>query len=160
MKTAAAQRLGLKLNIPTGLALVDQTQLAGIIRQQLEASPPLSNAEPIVPERTLGIYARRGIRRGIYVQNGLPRSLLLQVAAHEFAHAWQGENCPLLQDPLVREGFAEWVAYTLVGVFGQAQMQERMQSRPDLYGQGLRWALKVAAQDGAAAVIQACRMSN
>jgi hypothetical protein len=44
------------------------------------------------PERTLGIYARRGMRRGIYVQTGLPRMLFLQVAAHEYAHAWQGET--------------------------------------------------------------------
>jgi len=160
MKTAAAQSLGLTLNIPTGLALVDRTQLAEIIHQQVEISPPLPDAEPIDPERTLGIYTRRGLRRGIYVQNGLPRSLLLQVAAHEFAHAWQGENCPLLQNSLVREGFAEWVAYTLLGEFGQKQMQHRMHSRPDLYGQGLRWALNVATQDGAVGVIQACRESN
>jgi hypothetical protein len=160
MKTAAAQSLGLTLNVPTGLALVDRTQLAEIIHQQVEVSPPLPDAEPIDPERTLGIYTRRGLRRGIYVQNGLPRSLLLQVAAHEFAHAWQGENCPLLQNSLVREGFAEWVAYTLLGEFGQKQMQQRMHSRPDLYGQGLRWALNVAAQDGAVGVIQACRVSN
>lgn len=152
--------LGLALNVPTGLALVDRTQLADIICQQAEH---LSNhiVQPSLdPENTLGIYARRGLRRGIYIQNGLPRTLLLQIAAHEFAHAWQGENCPLLRDPLMREGFAEWVAYKLLGAYGFTAQQKLMSSRNDLYGKGLSWALDLERVSGIQAVIMACRKAD
>ena len=108
-------------------------------------------------ERTLGLYARRGMRRGIYIQTGLPRMLFLQVAAHEYAHAWQGENSPTLRDGLVHEGFAEWVAYRLIGLYGYDRAQERMLARQDIYGQGLRWALDEEAAHGMQGVIEACR---
>ena len=98
VKTVVAQSLGLSLNIPTGLALVDCDQLAEIILKQSNGSLTLE------VERTMGVYARRGMRCDIYAQIGLPRPLFLQVTAHEYAHAWQGENCPLLRDTLVLEG--------------------------------------------------------
>ena len=148
------QRLGLRLNIPTGLALVDRNQLAEIIRQQS------NGPEQLDPERTLGVYARRGIRRGIYIQTGLPRTLLLQIAAHEFAHAWQGENYPLLRNPLIHEGFAEWLAYQVLGFYGYTHQQARMRSRRDLYGQGLKWALDVESARGLAGLIEACQTTN
>jgi hypothetical protein len=152
----AASALGLNLNIPTGLALVDRLQLATIIRQHHHDEP---SDDALDPERTLGLYARRGIKRGIYVQSGLPRPLIYQIAAHEFAHAWQGENCPLLQNPLAREGFAEWLAYTLLGQQGLVQQQHRMAARIDLYGQGLRWAQQITTQQGLPGLIAACRQA-
>ena len=178
MKAAVAKVLGLQLNIPTGLALVDRNQLAQIITTVLsdaahngaeEAAsddpgaelPQIADAEQI--QRTLGIYTRKGIRRGIYVQTGLPRLLFLQVAAHEYAHAWQGENCPLLagsssaEDKVIHEGFAEWVAYKVLGHYGYRRGQERMFKRTDLYGDGLRWALEAETRCGTQAVLDACR---
>jgi hypothetical protein len=150
MKNAALNLLGLSLNIPTGLALVDRNQLAEII--QMQGDDGLAHD----PRNTLGIYTRRGTRRGVYIQSGLPRLLMVQVAAHEFAHAWQGENCPLQHEPLVHEGFAEWVAYKILGYFRLPHRQERMLARTDLYGQGLKWALDLEAGQGAAGVIAAC----
>jgi hypothetical protein len=158
MKAVAADLLELRLNIPTGLALVDQNQLAEIIfQQQARENGAASGNEELDPQRTLGIYARRGMRRGIYLQTGLPRVLFLQVAAHEYAHAWQGENSPLLRNRLVHEGFAEWVAYSILGRYGYLRSQERMRSRSDVYGQGLKWALETEARLGAPGVIEACR---
>jgi len=175
MKATVVKRLELSLNVPTGLALVDRNQLRDVIHQQLQsagtggantarvAAGPISTepigAQELDPERTLGIYARRGMRRGIYIQTGLPRMLFLQVAAHEYAHAWQGENCPVLSDPLVHEGFAEWIAYHVMGYYGYAQGQERMLARQDIYGRGLRWALDIEANHSASGVILACRRS-
>ena len=156
IKAVANQTLGLHLNIPTGLALVDRLQLAEIIRQQSQAENNRAATEDLDPNKTLGIYTRRGIRRGIYVQTGLPRTLVLQIAAHEFAHAWQGENCPLLRDPVVHEGFAEWVAYQILGHYGYSQQQNHMRSRPDIYGTGLSWALNLESKEGARGVINAC----
>ena len=99
MKEVVFNQLGFELNIPTGLALVDRNQLKEVIRLQTdEKQEQAAGHQDLDPERTLGVYARRGMRRGIYIQTGLPRMLFLQVAAHEYAHAWQGENCPILRD--------------------------------------------------------------
>jgi hypothetical protein len=155
MKTTVRNILGLHLNIPTGLALVDRDQLEGIIHKQIQNHPHAAGEELLDPHKTLGIYTRRGIRRGIYVQNGLPRTLLLQIAAHEFAHAWQGENCPLLRDLTIREGFAEWVSYKVLEAYGFTQQQERIKKRTDVYGTGLNWALALEKETGSAGVIDA-----
>lgn len=159
MKNLVVSRLGLVLNIPTGLALVDRNQIGGVISQQNQAAEAvnLQGQTSLDPLRTLGLYARRGMRRGIYVQTGLPRLLFLQVAAHEYAHAWQGENCPVLKDLLIHEGFAEWVAYHVIGYYGYQRGQQRMLARDDLYGAGLRWALEVENHAGTVGVIDACQ---
>jgi hypothetical protein len=108
----------------------------------------------------MGIYARRGMKRGIYVQTGLPRLLFLQVASHEFAHAWQGENCPLLRDARLHEGFAEWVAYRVLGHYGYYDQMTHMKARDDIYGQGLQWVLDLESKVGEAGVIEACRKTR
>ncbi len=165
MKGVVAQILGLHLNVPTGLALVDRNQLANVIKKQrdkmrVSGTDPYSSTQDLDPQQTLGLYARQGMRRGIYVQTGLPRMLFLQVAAHEYAHAWQGENCPILREQLVHEGFAEWIAYRVLGHYNYRQGQERMREREDIYGQGLRWALELEKKQGAAGIIAACRNST
>jgi hypothetical protein len=164
VKQLIEHRLGLKLNVPTGLALVDRNQLREVIRQQNEGhngnndSRQLGN-DVLDPEHTQGIYARRGIRRGIYIQTGLPRMLFLQIASHEYAHAWQGENCPLLSDSLLHEGFAEWVAFHVMGYYRYTKGQERMLTREDNYGRGLRWTLDLEAKLGERGVIETYRRS-
>ena len=158
MKEVVFSQLGFELNIPTGLALVDRNQLKEVIRLQTDGKQEqAAGHQDLDPERTLGVYARRGMRRGIYIQTGLPRMLFLQVAAHEYAHAWQGENCPILRDKLVHEGFAEWVAYHMIGYYGYHNSQERMLARQDSYGQGLNWALSLEQSQGAQTVVNACR---
>jgi hypothetical protein len=66
----------------------------------------------------------------------------------------------LLNDTLVHEGFAEWVAYKVLGYYGYNDQMTRMQARDDIYGQGLHWALGVEVQAGAVGVIEACRRSR
>lgn len=199
MKTVVEERLGLKLNIPTGLVLVDRDGIERVIRRQDTASglinsrghrmsgrvtdlhpdeqvmnpvpygqapkgnsvPPLNGQviSPSLPDpnRTLGLYARHGMRRGIYIQTGLPRLLFLQVAAHEYAHAWQGENSPLIKGTRLHEGFAEWVAYHAIGYYGYSRGQERMLKRDDVYGDGLRWVLQIERQLGVVGLIETCQ---
>ena len=166
MRALAAGRLGLRLNIPTGLALVDRSQLRQVIHRQTapdSTGPSVSTLDDFTStledevQRTLGLYARRGMRRGIYIQTGLPRLLFLQVAAHEYAHAWQGENCPILHAGLAYEGFAEWAAYQVLVFYGYRRGQQRMLARQDLYGQGLRWALDEEARHGVQGLLAACR---
>lgn len=143
----------LQLNVPTSLSLVDRNQLAEVMQSQ-----NTTLLEP--PERTLGIYARRGIKRGIYVQTGLPRSLFIQICAHELMHAWQGENCPLLHNPLVREGLAEWAAFRVLEALGEKRQSSIMLQRTDVYGQGLRWALQQETKAGWQSLLDACRQTE
>lgn len=156
LKSIISVHLGLQLNIPTSMALVDRNQLADIINKQTQLQTNNNGNENLDPQKTLGIYTRRGIRRGIYIQTGLPRTLLIQIAAHEFAHAWQAENCPLISEQLVHEGFAEWVSFRTLGYYGYTQQQNQMIQRTDIYGRGLNWALQVEAQSGIQGVINTC----
>ena len=144
--------LGLSLNVPTSLTLVEPDELDAVLRDMGE--DPTSGGE------TLGVYTRRGRRRGIYAVAGLPRLLLLQVAAHELAHAWQMESAPLLRDPVLREGFAEWVAYRVLLALGEGEAAERMLAREDTYGQGVRRLLEIERQVGVQGVIEWCRRAR
>ena len=146
------EQLGLSLNVPTGLTLVGPEELAAVLAEMGE--DPHSGGE------TLGVYTRRGRRRGIYAVSGLPRLLLLQVAAHEFAHAWQMESAPLLRDPLLREGFAEWVAYRVLQALGEGEAAERIIARDDTYGQGARRLLDIERQVGPRGVIEWLRLAR
>jgi len=160
IKKAANQQLGIQLNIPTGLALVDRNQLSEVIRSQMENGQSDRSEElELDPQQTLGLYARRGMWRGIYIQTGLPPLLFLQVAAHEFGHAWQLENCPLMRNRLAHEGFAEWVSYHVLGYYGYTLGQKRMQARQDIYGRGLAWALEIESSQGMSGVLEVCRRS-
>lgn len=157
VKAILRDRLEIKLNIPTGLILVDRDQLRDVFLQQ-RAEDNLEEDGSISFSQILGVYVRRGMRRGIYIQTGLPKATFSQVAAHELAHAWQGENCPTLENRLIHEGFAEWVAFQVAGSMGYSRIQAQMLKRDDIYGEGLRWALEVEKQHGAKSVLDACRM--
>lgn len=158
IKARLSSNPGIKLNIPTGLFLVGQDQLYEILRQHPAYSKRgvMGAPEQGSPE-LLGIYLRHGMKRGIYILTGLPRRLFIQTAAHEYAHAWQGENCPTLSSELIQEGFAEWIAYRAVRMFGYPGGLEQMLKRQDIYGEGLRWALNYEEREGAQAVLAACR---
>lgn len=100
-----------------------------------------------------GIYVREGPQRTIYVQNGLPRILMVQVIAHEWAHAWQMETCPHVRDPLEIEGFAEWVAYKVLQAMGAVKKMALMTARTDLYGQALNRMLARETRAGIRGVL-------
>lgn len=141
--------LGLALNVPTSFALVDRTQLQAAVAQA-------GLSEEASTNRTFGLFVREGRKRVIYAQCGLPQILMLQVMAHEYAHAWQGENCPLLRNALVREGFAEWLAYKVLSAMGATKKMALMTQRDDVYGQGLRALLAVEQREGVLGVLRRC----
>jgi len=146
------RQLGLTLNVPTEFKLVDRNRLQELVAYQ----DPQGGDGTSDMDKTLGLYVRRGRRRGMYVEYGLPQILLVQVIAHEYAHAWQGENCPLLRDPLIREGFAEWVAYKVLGTLGASKKMAIMEARPGLYGDGLRRLLELERAGGVVGVLADC----
>lgn len=145
-----ARTLGLQLSVPPTLNLVDRGQMLALLAQT-------RGDDADRPELVFGLFVRRGRRRAIYLEFGLPQILMIQVLAHELAHAWQGENCPLLRDPLFREGFAEWVACRVLLALGAVKKAALMQQRSDLYGQGLQLMLAVERQAGTAGVLHACQ---
>ncbi|MEW5718503.1 MAG: zinc-binding protein [Chloroflexota bacterium] len=142
--------LGLRLNVHPRLMLVDHARLGELARHAVAENGHDS-------AKTLGLFARMGRKRVVYVQEFLPRILLIQVAAHEFAHAWQGENAPLLRDPVWREGFAEWVAYHALTRLDAPKKAAQMIQRRDVYGEGLRRVLEAEKQKGIDGVLQECR---
>lgn len=148
-----AGRLGLHLRIGADLTLADSHHL----RQLAEQMRP---EERIPPEQVIGLFIRKGRRRVMYVLSGLPQILFIQTVAHEWAHAWQGENCPLLKDPRVYEGFAEWVAYHTLLALGAVKAAARLAQRQGLYGDGLRDLLAREQTSGAPAVLAFCRQSE
>jgi hypothetical protein len=142
--------LGLRLNVRPRLMLVDRARLVELARHAAAESGHDS-------AKALGLFMRIGRQRIIYLQEFLPRILLIQVTAHELAHAWQSENAPLLRNPLVREGFAEWVAYHALTRLDARKKVAQMLQRRDDYGEGLRQLLDIEKQHGIAGVVQYCR---
>ena len=142
--------LGLRLNLRPQLMLVDHARLVELAR--IAAHENGHDAD-----RVLGLFVRQGRKRFIYLQEQLPRILLIQIVAHEFAHAWQGEQAPLLADNVLREGFAEWVAYHMLQELGAQKKAAQMLQRRDVYGQGLHDMLTLERQQSAAGVLKFIR---
>lgn len=145
-----ANSLRMELNIRPRLVLVDHARLA-----ELSRSPAAGNRH--CSGDVLGLFVHQGQKRFIYLQELLPRGLLIRIASHEYAHAWQGEQCPLLNDPIVREGFAEWAAYHAVVEIDGKDKGEQMLRRRDHYGVGLRRMLDIERQHGVTGVLDCCR---
>lgn len=150
---ALERSLGLTLNMRPQLMLVDHARLVELARAAAR-----ENGHDA--ERVLGLFVRQGRKRFIYLQEQLPRILLIQVVAHEFAHAWQGEQAPLLADNVLREGFAEWVAYKMLQELGAQKKAAQMLQRQDVYGQGLRYWLKIEQRTDADSVLRQARQSR
>ncbi len=83
----------------------------------------------------------------IRILTGLPRDVFRSVGAHELAHDWMSEELPHLMDkPEIREGFAEFVAWSFSKAEDNKRMMEYTERRTDdVYGGGFR---KVRAMMG------------
>jgi hypothetical protein len=147
------EQLGLGLNVGTEFTLVDHQHL-----QRLATEAPTSSQDD--PSKVIGLFARKGRKRVMYLLYGLPRILFIQVVAHEWGHAWHRENCPLLNSLLICEGFAEWVAYKTMHTLGATKKAALMEQRDGLYGEGLRKMLAVERQRGVTGVLDFCRRSE
>lgn len=143
---AVAAQLGLRLRVGVEFRLIDAPTMA-----QVRAGGQSGHA---ADERTLGLYMRQGRLRAIYMLYGLPKLLFRTVVAHEYAHAWQGETCPLLDDDGLREGFAEWVAYRHLLYLGCTRAAERMLTSSHPYRPLMEQVLAIEARVGPAGVLQ------
>ncbi|HEY73026.1 MAG TPA: protein DA1 [Thermoflexia bacterium] len=149
----ATDQLGLGLNVGTEFTLVDHQHL-----QRLATEAPAGPHDDA--GKVIGLFTRKGRQRVMYLLYGLPQILFIQVAAHEWGHAWHRENCPLLDDLLLCEGFAEWVAHKALQTLGATRQATLMEQRDGLYGEGLRKMLSLERQRGISGVLDFCRRSE
>lgn len=142
-----AGKIGLKYRHRVAFHFSDANEIASLQGTVFTATPEFD-------ERTLGIFRREGEDFRIYVEGHLPRVMTTAVLTHEMAHAWQAENCPQDQSPMVKEGFAEWVAYCAVKELGERRYLERMKERTDIYGRGLHRMLELESRLGARGLLR------
>lgn len=142
---ALVSQLGLRLQIGVEFRLVDAPTLAQVRAGAEDGHDPA--------EKTLGLYQRQGRLRAIYMLYALPRLTFRTVVAHEYAHAWQGETCPLLEDDGLREGFAEWVAYRHLLYLGCTKAAQRMLTSQHPYRPLLEQVLEIERRAGPAGVV-------
>ncbi|MCG8348777.1 MAG: protein DA1 [Chloroflexales bacterium] len=141
------KQLGLTLNVGVAFRLVDAPTLQAFRTQGSELQPDDVRS-------TLGLYQRQGHLRIIYLLYGLPLLIFRTTVAHEYAHAWQGEHCPLLEDNMLREGFAEWVAYHHLKWLGCTKVARRMLYSQHPYRPALEHVLSLEQRLGIQGVIE------
>lgn len=149
---AVVAQLGLSLRVGVEFRLVDAPTLSRIRAD--------GNGGHASDEKTLGLYQRDGRLRAIYLLYGLPKLLFRTVVAHEYAHAWQGETCPLLDDEQLREGFAEWVAYRHLLYLGSTKAAQRMLESAHPYRPFLEYMLALDKRVGPGGVIAHVRAAG
>ncbi|MEQ8172320.1 MAG: hypothetical protein ABRQ38_25780 [Candidatus Eremiobacterota bacterium] len=93
----------------------------------------IAHDEKLADAAIAGLYWRQKI----YIQYGLSTSRIYEVMAHEFTHAWQQYNCPLDQEKLLIEGFAEWIAYKYSQ--GRTSGASFTNKGNTVYGKGLKF---------------------
>jgi hypothetical protein len=171
VKAALSRQIGMSLREPCQLKLVSRDQIVSLV----DSSLPY-NLDAGSRGRCFGLFMRQGAHRAIYIESGLPQIVLLEVLAHEYAHAWQSENChtgdrghrqsptptpasgyPRPPIPDIQEGFAEWVAYKLLQHWGCRRRSDRMLRRDDLYGRGLKLVLAWETEGGVPEVFRRVR---
>lgn len=143
------RELGLRVHRRPGFGLYSHADMQ---RLQAVLSQTRSGAGHL-----LGVYAKLGAHREIAVETGLPRLLMIKVVAHEYGHAWQGENCPFLTDGQLLEGFCEWVAYKVMGAVGAVSVQTRQLTAQGFYGDALRRIATLEGEGGVEAVLRSVR---
>ena len=116
-----------------------------------------------VVRHLLGFYVLSQGKPVIYVEAGLTRGLLLGTLAHELGHAWQSEQLGAganALDPLVSEGFAEWVAYYALLARSFRTLAARARERQDDYGHGLNRYLEIERAHGRLAALRVARSGH
>lgn len=154
---AAFERVvGERLRETPRLEVVSRLRM-GEVRRRHERAGVYAGTAGAAGHHVLGYFVRSGGASAIYIEQALPRGLLLGTLAHELGHAWQTERAPALRDPLLNEGFAEWTAHHVLVARGQQVIAARATRRDDLYGRGLRHFLEIERKGGRSAVLAAAR---
>lgn len=95
----------------------------------------------------LDIAATASQNGTILVRRGERRDSAFGILCHEIGHMWQYENWSNVDslDPIIREGFCEWVAlHGLLQHGFDQQAKKRLTRRDRVYGAGLRYFVELA----------------
>jgi hypothetical protein len=132
------------------LRIVEPTELAIVRRRHELLTPPIG----AIKQHILGFFEQQGQQRTIYIERALPRATLIGTLAHEYAHAWQADHAPQKQPAFQREGFAEWLSWSVLVALGHTREAARATRREDDYGKGLRHFIALEKQQGRQAVFR------
>ncbi|HNY10796.1 MAG TPA: hypothetical protein PKK26_04305 [Candidatus Wallbacteria bacterium] len=102
----------------------------------------------------LGIFSRQGDKFDIYVQENLPKNLLIGVLAHEYAHAYMHDVSPDYKNIEIEEGFAEWIRYKTLNYIGDEKGAKLIEARQDIYGDGFRKVSNIEKNEGTGGVFR------
>jgi hypothetical protein len=93
----------------------------------------------------------------VHLLNHVPEIRLLTVSTHEYAHVWHAENHQnyTQTESVLREGFAEWVAYKVAQRYGR-QDQIALMENPNSgeYYRGLQKFLAIERRQGIDGVLK------
>ena len=143
----AAKELGLVVKDPVPIKMVLRAEMKNIAKKMKNA------------DRLFGLFVKEGSgRRTLYFLSGTPRYITRGTIAHEFAHAWQDENCVKGQDKRLVEGFCEWVSYKTLYYFGEREAAGIIAAREgDEYGEGYKIFAKLEEKSRPASVVTAVK---
>ena len=100
-------------------------------------------------------------RHTIYILYGMPKGKLIEVAAHELGHDWMQAHLPNITDLTLKEGWAEYVASLVNGLYGHSDMNKRMLlNKNPVYGGGFRKLYKISRKGGLKSVIEYLERRN
>jgi hypothetical protein len=119
-------------------------------------------AGPIPFEKLGGLFTREPDgRTRIQLVSPLTEPRARAVLAHELAHAWQSENCPDSQGIRLREGFAEWAAWSaLEGIGVCSRERAKIEARSDEYGQGFRFFRSLEEREGRESAVRYAKFAR
>ncbi len=145
-----SQELEMHVQQPFDLALVDRRQMASATGRK-SAGGTQSGAKNEMKE--MGFFNSRLLpespRPTILVMSDLPEAAFLETFAHEYAHLWQFERNPGLDDAYLREGFAQWVAAKLLEKKEFETALAKLRKRTDgTYGKGYHRIVKYEESEG------------
>ena len=152
-----ADIIGESLRQKPALAVVTRLRMGEVRMRQAQLGSAAPMAETTPSPHVVGFFVREGNKATIYVERRLPRSMLIGTLAHEIGHAWQSERAPEVRDPLICEGFAEWVSHHALVARDLRPLAARSTRREDIYGRGLRRMLQMERERGRAAALDVAR---
>lgn len=148
------QIIGEPLRQKPALSVVTRLRMGEVRLRQARLGSAAPGAETTPSPHVVGFFVREGGKATIYVERRLPRSMVIGTLAHEIGHAWQTERAPDLRDPLVCEGFAEWVSHHALVARDLRPLAARSTRREDVYGRGVRRLLQIERDRGLPAVLE------
>lgn len=91
----------------------------------------------------IGLYHFAGNCHDIFIMTDMSRDSVTGTVAHEMTHAWQTDFCPADQDLVLKEGFANWIAYKIMQKIGAFTYAQNILEHADpVYGVGFKKILE------------------